>query len=225
MWIFIVIVVVGIIIAIFLFVNNRSNISFPSRYRVPAYTPAQQRIEDCVSAEDVQYQISYETRRIIANIEKSKTVIQNAIIAANTSINAAWLNSYEKVLKISTNLDENLNYYAKKNLEHSKFQYYTSLHFRSMIAADIVYREFKQIDTSFNDINKLIVYTAKTGKKSGISKSQLYKAKDAIKDLRTAFITQVRKMNQKTAKLRDKIGLECGERGRQWRTERMRRRA
>lgn len=64
-----------------------------------------QQIEDCVSTEDVQYQISSETQRIIDTVEESKDVIKSAMAAANREINTAWLNSYEKVIKISANLD------------------------------------------------------------------------------------------------------------------------
>lgn len=63
-------------------------------------------------------------------------------------VNAAWLNSYEKIIRISTNLDDNLKYHKQKNLEQVKFQYYTSLHFRSMIAANITYKECKEEHTN-----------------------------------------------------------------------------
>lgn len=181
-----------------------------------------QRIEDCVSAEDIQYQISSETRRIIDTVEKSKDIIKSAMLAANNEVNTAWLSSYEKVIKISANLDENLRYHAKNNLVQSKFHYYTSLHFRSMIAANIVHKEFCEIDANFNDINNLIVTIAKTRNTTGLSKAQIFSAKDTLKELRKAFLNRVHELNKETAALRDKIGRECGERGRRWREERMR---
>lgn len=195
-----------------------------SSYTDNTYTPMRkpQRIEDCVSREDIQYQISSETQRIIATVEASKEMIKSAMVAANKEVNTAWLNSYEKVIKISANLDENLRYHAKNNLIQSKFHYYTSLHFRSMIAADIVHKEFCEIDANFNDINNLIVTIAKTRNTTGLSKAQIYSAKDALKELRKVFLNRVHELNKETATLRDKIGTECGERGRRWREERMR---
>jgi len=181
-------------------------------------------IEDCISSEDVQYQLTYEQQRIIQAVEKNKKEIKNAITTANGAINTAWLNSYERIIKVSTNLDSNLNYHARKNLETSKFQYYTGLWFRSMLAADIVHKEFQEIDTSFREINSLIL-SVKNGKHVGIQKKIIYESKDNIKELRGIFLTRLQGMNRNTATLRDKIGQECGERGRQWRDERMRNRS
>lgn len=208
---------------IFVFIKKRKTDN-NSSYDKNTYSPIRniQRIEDCVSTEDVQYQISSDTQRVIDNVEASKNMLRSAIVAANNEVNTAWLNSYEKVIKISTNLDKNLKHHAKNNLEQSKFHYYTSLHFRSMIAADIVYKEFCEIDANFNDINNLIVTIAKTRNTTGLSKAQIFSAKDTLKELRKVFLNRVHELNKVTETLRDKIGLECGERGRRWREERMR---
>ena len=125
-----------------------------------------------------------------------------------------------KVIKVSSNLDENLNAHARKNLEISKFHYYTSLHFRSMIAADIVYKEEKDILASFDEINKLIV-SVKQGNRTGLSKAQLHDAKDALKELKNAFIDRRKNLNKQTGYFRDKIGKECGARGEEWYADRM----
>ncbi len=219
-WIFLILILVLIIFII----SKKGKTNRNSSYAGKTYPPVSklQRIEDCVSTEDIQYQISSETQRIIDTVEESKDVIKNAMAAANREINTAWLNSYEKVIKISANLDENLRYYAKNNLVQSKFQYYAGLHFRSMIAADIVHKEYCEIDANFNDINNLIVTIAKTQNTTGLSKAQIFSAKDALKELRKIFLNRVRELNKETAILRDKIGQECGERGRRWREERMR---
>lgn len=215
--------IIFLILLIFIFSRKRktdNNSSYVSNTYTPVRKP--QRIEDCVSREDIQYQVSSETRRVIATVEASKDMIRSAMVAANKEVNTAWLNSYEKVIKISANLDENLRYHAKNNLVQSKFHYYTSLHFRSMIAADIVHKEFCEIDANFNDINNLIVTIAKTKNTTGLSKAQIFSAKDALKELRKVFLNRVHELNKETAILRDKIGRECGERGRRWREERMR---
>ncbi|MBR3570802.1 MAG: hypothetical protein IKN96_08440 [Oscillibacter sp.] len=182
------------------------------------------RIEDCVSREDVQYQLAYETQRIIQHIEASKEAIRQAAQESDRAVNTAWLNSYEKVLRISSNLDENLKSYQSRNLEYSKFQYYTSLHFRSMLAANIAHDEYQEINRSFETINQLIVSMAKNQKRSRLSKSQIYSAKDALKELNRSLLNKVHEMNHQTGILRDKIGAECGERGRKWYADRMRNR-
>lgn len=215
--------IIFFVLVIFI-LSRKGKANTHSSYTENTYTPMRkpQRIEDCVSTEDIQYQISSETQRIIVTVEASKEMIKSAMVAANKEVNTAWLNSYEKVIKISANLDENLRYHAKNNLVQSKFHYYTSLHFRSMIAADIVHKEFCEIDANFNDINNLIVTIAKTRNTTGLSKAQIYSAKDALKELRKVFLNRVHELNKETATLRDKIGRECGERGRRWREERMR---
>lgn len=109
-------------------------------------------------------------------------------------------------------------------MEYAKFQYYTSLHFRSMIAANIVYKEYEEIDSNFKKINELIVNMAKNKKSIGLSKAQIYSAKDALKELRKVFLSRVHELNHETEKLRDKIGKECGEKGRIWWMERMKNR-
>ncbi len=182
------------------------------------------RIEDCISKEDVNYQISYETQRVLSAIEENESTIKKAMAIADRNVSTAWINSYKKVVKIATNLDQNLKFHSSKHLEYSKFQYYTSLHFRSMIAADITYKEYKEIDSNLQKMNELIVVMAKSKNNMGLSKAQIYSAKDALKALRKVFLNRVHELNHQTEKFRDKIGIECGERGRIWWEERMKNR-
>lgn len=97
---------------------------------------------------------------------------------ADNVISTAWLDSCEKVIKVSANLDNNLKYYRKKNLETTKFQYYTSLHFRSMIAADIAYKHYKEIKENIKAIGQVISNVEKGNKKIGVSVKQLKKARN-----------------------------------------------
>lgn len=84
-----------------------------------------------------------------------------------------------------------------------------------MIATDITYKEYLKINANFEVINKLIANIAKTGLRTRMSKDQIYSAKDSLKELRKTFLNRVHQLNQQTATLRDKIGNECGTRGRQ----------
>lgn len=215
MWILVLFIIIVLFFIVYCSSKNHSGNSVSSTNRI-------EKIEDCMSVEDIKYQISYETQSVIADVEKNKEKIKKALVEANSNIDTAWLTSYDKLIKISSNLDDNLRYCAKQNLEQSKFQYYTGLHFRSMIAADITYKEYLKIDASFNEINKLIVAIAKNEKKINVSKAQIYSAKDSIKELRKVFLNKVHSLNHQTEILRDKIGDECGQRGKTWRNERMR---
>lgn len=175
----------------------------------------------CFSSEDMQFQIPYETQRIISSVESNKIAIVNALHAANSSISIAWLSSYEKIIKASTNLEANLNYCTLKKLEHAKFQYYTSLWYRSMINANTSYKQFKNIETSYHALNNLIV-EMKNGRNVGMPRNQVYVAKDCLKELTKLHLDHLRNLNYKTGLLRDKVGSECGERGKRWWNERMR---
>ena len=213
-----IIIVLVIVLALVLIFSRKKSKSTRSNIT------RRKNIEDCISKEDINYQISYETQRVLSVIGKNESTIKKAMAIADRNVSTAWLNSYEKIIKIATNLDQNLKLHSNKNLEYSKFQYYTSLHFRSMIAADITYNEYKEIDSNFQEMNKLIVAMAKSKNNIGLSKSQIYSAKDALKSLRSVFLCRVHELNHQTEILRDKIGRECGERGRIWLAERMKNR-
>ena len=124
---------------------------------------------------------------------------------------------------MSSNLDANIKAHAKSNLQSNKFSYYAGLHFRSMCAADIAHAEFESIDTTFREINQLLLDIKNRNiRVSNAEKNQYFLVKDEIKELRQVYLAKVRELNKNTAQLRDKIGAECGQRGREWRAARMR---
>lgn len=172
---------------------------------------------------DIEYAITSNEKRLSEEIKRSKSDIQRAIALANKNISIAWIDSYEKTLRITNNLQKNLEYQQSRYLRKSKFQYYTSLHFRSMLAADMAYKNFKDIDKSFEEINVLIL-NIKNGviKVDKDQKDNLYLVKDKIKEARKVLLDRVHDLNNQTRKFKRKIGRECGERGRQWEAERNR---
>jgi len=201
--------------------NGKSIPPIPERAR-PASHP-KLRIDDCVSSEDVQYKLEEINAQIIHTIEANKVEIQQAVQRSNGRIQAKWLSSYKKILEVSSNLDANIRAHARNNLRSSKFSYYTSLHYRSMCAADIAYAEFKSIDETFREINQLLLDIKKRNiRVSNAERNQYFLVKDEIKALRQTYLEKVRELNHNTAQLRDKIGAECGQRGREWRAARMR---
>ena len=103
-------------------------------------------INECISNDDIQYQIDSEVQQVIQNIENNKVTIQKVLNETNAAIETAWLNSYNRTLRVSVNLNKNIENYRNKRLKEAKFHYYTSLWFRSMIAADLTYKEYKQIE-------------------------------------------------------------------------------
>lgn len=216
----IIIAVVVVIIIILLIVsavseyisenNERENIERKNKTYIPPTTQyTKNKISDCVSSDDVQYQIDYEVQRVIQNIEKNKITIQRALSEANTTVSTSWLNSYNKILLVSTNLNKNIENQRRKKLAESKFHYYTSLWFRSLIAADLAYKEYKQIEQSRNIFKK-------RRSNLSISNNQLDDTEKALNDLYFIYKKRVHELNRQTGELRDKIGRECGKQGAGW---------
>lgn len=195
----------------------------PEPKRIQQASTRKPRIDDCVSSEDVQYKLEEINAQIIRTIEANKVEIQQAVKSSNGRIQARWLSSYKRILEVSSNLDANIKAHAKSNLQSSKFSYYAGLHFRSMCAADIAHAEFESIDTTFREINQLLLDIKNRNiRVSNAEKNQYFLVKDEIKELRQVYLAKVRELNKNTAQLRDKIGAECGQRGREWRAARMR---
>lgn len=186
------------------------------------YTPTLKTIDECISEDDLKFQMAQAEEEILNVIKKNKEEIKDTLRKANQTIDTSWLDSCNKILRVSNTLNNNLTYYGHKNLETSKFQYYANLHFRSMIAANIVYSEYEKIDKSFTEINNFIVRMKSHPEFRGNYKTQVHGQKDQIKSIRNLSLNQVHSMNHETAILRDKIGSECGERGRKWWIDRKR---
>lgn len=181
-------------------------------------------IDECISAEDLKFQMTQAEEEILNTIQKNRQEIKDTLRKANRTVDISWLDSCNKILRVSNTLDNNLAYYRRKNLETSKFQYYVSLHFRSMLAANIAYSEYEKIDKSFKEINNFIVSMKSRPELRSSYKASVYEQKDQIKLLRKLYLDRLHNMNRQTGELRDKIGTECGERGKKWWFERTRHR-
>lgn len=224
-------IILAIIAAIIFFVfilcrqtdGNEKDNSPPKPKSIRPAPPKKARIDDCVSNEDVQYKLEEINAQIICTIEASKFEIQQAVNSSNGRIQARWLSSYKRILEVSSNLDANIRAHARSNLQSSKFSYYAGLHFRSMCAADIAHAEFESIDKTFREINQLLLDIKNRNiRVSNVERNQYFLVKDKIKELRQVYLAKVHELNRNTARLRDKIGAECGQRGREWRAARMR---
>ena len=216
------VIIIMILISQNMHLSGKSNPPFEEKNIRPVSSP-KYRIDDCVSNEDVQYKLEEINAQIIHTIEANKVEIQQAVKSSNGRIQARWLSSYKRVLEVSSNLDANIRAHAKNNLQSSKFSYYAGLHFRSMCAANIAYAEFESIDKTFREINQLLLDIKNRNIRVSIAeKKQYYFVKDEIKELRQVYLAKVHELNRNTGQLRDKIGAECGQRGREWRIARMR---
>ena len=69
MWILVLFIIIVLFLIAYCFSKNHSEHSVSSTYKI-------EKIEDCISAEDIQYQTSYETQRVIVAVEKNKEEIK-----------------------------------------------------------------------------------------------------------------------------------------------------
>ena len=180
-------------------------------------------INDCYSSEDIQYKMSNYENQLVNEIDGMRKNIDNAKKLSNDRIKTYWLDSYKQVLSISNMLEKNLQEQKNRLLSSAKFQYYVNLHFRSMIAADITYKEYKSVDESFREINQLLL-SIKNGKikVNRDTKNELFRVKDKTKELHNILLNRVHQLNRQTEEFKKKIGSECGERGKRWQAERER---
>lgn len=180
-------------------------------------------INDCYSSEDIQYKMSNYENQLIKEIDGMRKNIDNAKKLSNDRIKTYWLDSYKQVLSISNILEKNLQEQKNRLLSSAKFQYYANLHFRSMIAADITYKEYKSVDESFREMNQLLL-SIKNGKikVNRDTKNELFRIKDKTKELHNILLNRVHQLNRQTEEFKKKIGSECGERGKRWQAERER---
>ena len=246
MWIIYLIIAVVIVIWIYNKVNNssssssRSSNSYPAQSRRQTTQPTRnysgsysnrynsyssskpQNITQCVDkSTDSIFQLDQSTINVVRQVQSAKTkssaTIRSVEQTKNLNIDLSWIANLQSNLETANTLKKNLEIQERTRLNQSKFHYYTSLHFRSMIAADFVHAEYDKAATSLNQIGKVIVSVAK--KEIRVSNDQyneLIATKDLVKKARDLLLNYVQELNHKTHSFKIKIRDECGDRGREW---------
>lgn len=189
--------------------------------RIQTEEPVLKSIEECISQDDIKFETDKADQEIIEVIQKNKKQIADTLKKANQKLDLSWMDSYHNILKVSNALDRNLIFYSRKVLEQNKFHYYTQLHFRSMRAADFVYKEYEKVGMSLFAIKEFENHIKKNPAIKKEYKKMISSQRDQIGSIRNYYLKRVQSLNAQTAKLRDKIGAECGKRGYEWRLKRM----
>lgn len=189
------------IIICFIFFHNKSS----------------KKIEKCIEREDQRYDLSKYEKELNDELIYNKSKIKKALKESKAKVNTEWINSISEVMIVSNTLQKNLEMQQRKNLNMNKFHYYTNLHFRSMIAANLVYKEYESVDKSYKEINKLLL-NIKEGKVKATKKEreEYWNIKEIIKKSRKVLLDRVHQLNYQTGQFRDKIRNECGDRGLKW---------
>ena len=226
--IFVVIIVI-IVIGIFLAHNNTDDDHRVTTYNTNAsnnnsYVPRRSThsLQDCISYDDLHYNIDAKQRQLEAQVEKNKRLVEDAKRQGYLTVSTAWMNRFNQLVEVSNTLNQNLIYENQRRLLNDKFHRYTSLHFRSMIMGNLAHEDYLEAKQGRNQISDVLVAIGQ--KKIHVSQSEkerLYQLKDMFKESTAFLYNRMTSINHETCELREKIGRECGERGRKWRDERM----
>lgn len=180
-------------------------------------------IRKCESKEDVQYKLIEAETAVERKIQQTRAVVQEARQQGYIKLSTEWMKRFDELIEVSNTLNQNLILENNRKLQMNKFYRYNDLWFRSMLMGDIAYNDYTSALASLDEIGTVLVSIDKGKIHVGrTEKTKLYEIKDAFKEARDVLLKRVQAINAQTATLRDKIGAECGERGKQWWSERMR---
>ena len=187
-------------------------------------------LPECIdqTEDTMSYKLDEDVIRVCNSIEKTEnSTVLNDLKSEeeeNITIIFPWMYHFKETLEVANTLQKNLESNESTTLKRSKFHYYTSLHFRSMIAADLIYAEYRKAADSLDEIGEIIV---KIGKKeiqvTNAQYKEIFMVKDVVKNARDMLHKSVQELNHKTHTFKLKIRDECGDRGQMWYTEMERR--
>ena len=170
----------------------------PTTYN-PTPKPRTHTINDCYSSEDIIYNIDSKQKQLEDRIEYSKRLVAEAKSKGYLTANTDWVNRFKQMVEVSNTLNENLIYENQRRLNY-----------------DIQAKAGRsQMYDLINDIRNKKVRVPDS------DREKLVQLKDAFREATDFLYNRMKSINNQTASLRDKIGAECGERGKQWWAERM----
>lgn len=182
-------------------------------------------LQECKSHEDIEFKVDTYQRSLNQELEKNKQIIKTAKRKGYIKANIEWTDRFQEFTNVSNTLYKNLEYENARKLSADKFHRYTSLHYRSVLLGNIAYEDYMDSKRGRDEIGELLVAIGKKQVKvSPEEKRELYEIKDTYKNTTKYLYDRMIAVQRKTAELREKIGVECGQRGREWHTKIMRNR-
>ena len=218
LWLFIVLVLLAAIV----FIMNKQSVKTEQTNNTGYLNRRGRNIQECISSDDIQYRIDAASQELEKRVEKSRELVEAAKRQGYITVSTAWMDRFNQMVEVSNTLNQNLIYENQRRLQNDKFHRYTSLHYRSMLMGDLAHQDYLEAKKGRDQIGDLLVAIGKKQVKvSQAEKTNYYQIKDAFKESTSFLYERMKGINNHTAELRDKIGRECGERGAQWRRERM----
>lgn len=141
-------------------------------------------------------------------------------------IDLAWSELLGELLEATNIVYSNAELVGKNRMNESRFHYYCQLHFRSHMADQLCRLKIEEIVKDYSKINELIKTLNDRSNPLRLPKNE-YDQVVAIKDVMKMSLELLEERSKflaiQTGIIRDKIGQECGERGRKWWEDLMRR--
>ncbi len=160
--------------------------------------------------------------------KKTLQPIQSSSGTEIISFDFSWSDDLQELMEATEVLYTNAQMNCNRRLDSERFHYYTNLHFRSFIAADLCHAKIGEMRPCYDRVNLTLKRLNDRSDPLRVSKedyNQIVRIKDSIKALIAFLSERVSSLNVQTGILRDKIRDECGTGGRKWYDSLMERRS
>lgn len=174
-------------------------------------------LQDCKSSEDLKIELDAYRNNLQKELSENKQRLQEARRKGYIRADIAWTERIQELAEVSDTLYKNLEYENSKRLNADRFHRYTDLHFRSIILGNIAYDDYKAAKKVRDEVNEILVAIGKGEiRVRKDEKKELYEIKDTCVNTTKYLYDRMISIQNKTSILREKIGSECGERGKVW---------
>lgn len=174
-------------------------------------------LKKCISQDDLKFKVDAQQKRIEKEVVDNKRKIKAAKRKGYIKASITWIDNFQELTEVANTLNKNLEYENAKRLRLDKFHRYTSLHFRSLLLGNIAYEDYIASKKVRNEIKEMLDNVKKGLVNIPVTeKEQLYELKSVCINTTQYLYDRMIAIQNETAKLREKIGCECGEKGKAW---------
>ncbi len=179
-------------------------------------------IRRCKSKEDVPYKLIEAETVVEQKVQQSRTIVREAERQGYIKVSTVWMERFNELVEVSNTLNQNLILENERRTQMDRFYRYNDIWYRSVLMGNIAFNDYQSAKASLDEIGTVIDAIDRGRMRvNWDQKTKLYEIQDTFKKAKDILLKRVQSINAHTAAFRDKIGNECGERGRQWRAERM----
>ena len=185
-----------------------------------------QKLDTLSDADDVRRGNTAQNRRMSDTARQYNRSRQRTISTTGSRqtirIDLSWAENLAELLDITEVVYSNVDLNCQKPLAIQRFYYYTRLHYRSFTAADLCHAKQEEIGHCIDNVNQLLNQLSDRSDPMRVSREdfdQLKALRNSMNTIRKFLCDRRDALNRQTAVIRDKIGRECGEKGKMWYAE------